>query len=77
MNKYKYSELHGKIIATYGTLASFAEAIFTNATAVTGAFVLALYYVSATQIDNAFFQFNFLDSFIDNLSNHVEKMERR
>lgn len=27
MNKYKYSELHGKIIAKYGSLDSFGKAI--------------------------------------------------
>ena len=30
MNKYKYSELHGKIISRYGTLAAFADALEIN-----------------------------------------------
>jgi hypothetical protein len=35
MNKYKYSELHGKIIGTYGTLANFAKALEINKNSVT------------------------------------------
>ena len=30
MNKYKYAELHGKIISRYGTLAAFADALEIN-----------------------------------------------
>lgn len=30
MNKYKYAELHGKIISRYGTIAAFAKALEIN-----------------------------------------------
>lgn len=35
MNKYKYKELHGKIVAKYGTLKNFANAIKISQNSVT------------------------------------------
>ena len=35
MNKYKYAELHGKIIAKFGTLTAYAKEMNLNANSVT------------------------------------------
>lgn len=61
------------IIYIYFIIASFAEAIFTNTSGVTGAFILALYYVSTASDKIPFFKFEFLDKYIDYIDSIIKK----